>query len=184
MFALETRHREEQKPLRGPSKDLWGPEHGEQDFYLAAAWSSCVIVNYYQLIQVLAVETWFVVYIRLAFCAKCIFTTLRLPPPARMHNIKQAAEQFVGERGSRPLHCWDPHRTQDERLELEPPHAAAVETFSRILQQTQSTDTLGWGPLDRSGLSRLHIIETSELWKGKWSRAGYNTTDRRRERRK
>ena len=104
MFALDTRHREEQKPLRGPSKDLRGPEHGEQDFYLAAAWSSCVIVNYYQLIQVIAVETWFVVYIRLAFCAKCIFTNLRLPPPARMHNIKQAAEQFVGEREGRD-HC-------------------------------------------------------------------------------
>ena len=35
-------------------------------------------------------------------------------------------------------------------------------SHSRHRAQTPS-----WGPLDRSGLSRLHIIETSELGKGK-----------------
>ena len=39
-------------------------------------------------------------------------------------------------------------------------------SHSRHRAQTPS-----WGPLDRSGLSRLHIIETSELGKGKLSNA-------------
>ena len=86
---------------------------------------------------------------------------------ARMHNIKQAAEQFVGESKGHDQCIAEIHtaprmsRWRWSRPMLRPWKLSPA-SHSRHRAQTPS-----WGPLDRSGLSRLHSIETSELGKGK-----------------